>query len=78
MRNSIRLWILMVIFLFAIQPNVFAAGKPIQKGEPFPAFKLPMPKDADQKKYLGLSDGESFRIQDIKAEVVIIQIFHSG
>ena len=34
-----------------------------------------MPKDHDEKKYLGLPEGRFFRISQIKAKVVIIEIY---
>ena len=78
MRNS--KFALMVVFflLFLIGANVYASKKPIQKGEPFPEIKLPVPKDPSYQKYLGVSGEGTFRIQDIKTEVVVIHIFHSG
>jgi len=71
-------WGLIFIFLLSIPAGVYAIGDPIKVGEPFPDIKLPIPKDPSQQKYLGLSGEGTFQIQDIQAEVVIIQIFHSG
>ena len=68
-----------VIILFStIRINAFAGDKPIKEGDPFPKIVLPVPKDPDARKYLGLSDGGNFQIQDIKSEVVLIEIFNSG
>jgi peroxiredoxin len=69
----------MVFFLLLFVPaNVHAFGNPLKPGDPFPDFQLPVPQDKAQQKYLGVSGKGTFRIQDIQAEVVIIQIFHSG
>ncbi|MCG6945273.1 MAG: peroxiredoxin family protein, partial [Deltaproteobacteria bacterium] len=44
-------------------------------GESLPSFKLPIPQDARAERYLGLSGPGQFTIAQIKAKVVIIQIF---
>jgi peroxiredoxin len=44
-------------------------------GESLPSFKLPIPEDAGAQRYLGLSGTGEFTISQIKAKVVIIQIF---
>ena len=36
---------------------------------------LPIPTDPDQKKYLGLSGNRSFKITEIKTEVLVIEIY---
>ena len=66
------------VLFFLVQANAFAGDKPIKEGDPFPKIVLPVPKDPDSRKYLGLSDGSTFQIQDIKAEVLLIEIFNSG
>ncbi|NWF91642.1 MAG: TlpA family protein disulfide reductase [Syntrophaceae bacterium] len=52
-----------------------SANKPPAKGDLFPAIKLPVPKDLNEKRYLGISDGGSFSILHIKARVLIIEIY---
>ena len=52
-----------------------AANKPPQKGEGLPAINLPVPKNPDEKTYLGLSGSGTFKISQIKAKVVIVEIF---
>ena len=75
----IRAAFCMFIILFSIiHINTFARGAPIKEGEPFPKIVLPVPKDPDSRKYLGLSDGGTFQIQDIKSEILLIEIFNSG
>lgn len=44
-------------------------------GESLPPFKLPIPQDERAQSYLGLSGTGQFTIAQIKAKVVIIQIF---
>jgi peroxiredoxin len=48
---------------------------PPKEGEPLPPFSLPVPTNADQKAYLGLVAGESFKIHQIRAKIVVIEIF---
>jgi hypothetical protein len=55
---------------------VRAASKPPAVGDQLPEFTLPVPKNDEQQKYLGLAGKESFKISEIKAEVVIIEIFN--
>ena len=52
-----------------------AANVPPVKGGALPAIKLPVPKDPREKNYLGLSNRAFFEIPQIKARIVIIEIF---
>lgn len=47
-----------------------------KKGEKLPAISLPVPKNSAEKIYLGLSKDGSFKIHQIKAEVILIKIFN--
>ena len=78
MRNVMGICISAFLLLFFIQTSLYASAKPIKEGDPFPKIILPIPKDPAYQKYLGLSGTGTFQIKDIKAEVVLIQIFHSG
>jgi peroxiredoxin len=62
------------VFIFSAQP-IGASSTPKQ-GSMLPAMKLTVPKDPFLKSYLGLSGEGLFKISEIKAEVVIIQIFN--
>ena len=48
---------------------------PPEKGEQLPVMNLPIPKNPEERNYLGLSGSGSFKIPQIKAKVVIIEIF---
>lgn len=78
MRNSKLYAISIVLVLVLACITVSAYGKPIQAGDSFPDIKLPVPKDQSDRKYLGLSNEGTFKIKDIRADVVIIEIFNSG
>jgi peroxiredoxin len=54
---------------------VFASGKPPEEGKTLPSIKLPVPESPEEKAYLGLKRKGSFTIPQIKADVVIIEIF---
>jgi len=54
---------------------VWAANKSPGKGERLPTMNLPIPKSPDERAYLGLSGSGSFKIPQIKAKVVIVEIF---
>lgn len=45
-------------------------------GGKIPAISLPIPKNSEEKIYLGLSGKGVFKIHDIKAKVVLIKIFN--
>jgi peroxiredoxin len=53
-----------------------AQGKKfIQKGDPFPEIALKTPSQAKDRTYLGISGGDQFKIKDLKAEVILVEIF---
>jgi peroxiredoxin len=52
-----------------------AANKPPGKGEGLPVINLPIPKNPDETNYLGLSGSGHFKIPQIKAKAVIVEIF---
>ena len=52
-----------------------ADSQPPAVGGQLPEFTLPVPKSDAHQEYLGLAGKESFKISEISAEVVIIEIF---
>jgi len=66
------LWILLMI---ALMSPVAILAQALQKGGQLPSIVLPIPKSTDEKAYLGLSGSGTFKIPQIKADVVIIEIF---
>ncbi len=63
-----------VLLLMFVSPT-FAANLPPAIGGRLPPIKLPIPKDPAEKRYLGLSGSGFFRVPQIKAKVIIIEIF---
>ena len=52
-----------------------AGGNPPEVGGALPEFGLPVPTNPDHRTYLGVSDATSFRIPEIEADAVIIEIY---
>jgi hypothetical protein len=65
------------IFALLFYPCPVMAKSPPKKGGKLPKVELPVPKDPTQRSYLGLSGDGVFRIPQIKAQVVIIELFNS-
>ena len=68
-------FVLAFVFSLSIGLPIFAADKPLQKGETLPVINLSTPKSPAEKSYLGLSGEGPFKIPQIKAKAVIIEIF---
>ena len=69
------LLVLLVLLLLILSP-VLAADQPPAVGGTLPPIKLLVPDDPQAKSYLGLSAGKHFTIPEIKAQVVVIEIFN--
>jgi hypothetical protein len=52
-----------------------ADSQPPALGGVLPEFRLPVPKSDEHQNYLGVGGKEVFSIPEIRAEVVIIEIF---
>ena len=66
--------VIMVLLITLVSP-VLTANKPPEKGETLHVFNLPIPKNPAEKAYLGLSGDGVFKIPQIKAKVVIVEIY---
>src|SRR4030066_2269431 len=64
-----------ILLLSTLALSASSANKPPEKGEVLPVMNLPIPKNPDEKNYLGISGSGLFKIPQIKAKVVIIEIF---
>ena len=66
-----------VIFVYLAVTNhpALAAAKPPAQGGVLPPFELVVPEDSAAKSYLGLSGSGRFTIPEIKAKLVIIELF---
>ena len=67
------------IFIFIFQPVLanpdIAGSKPPEVNSTLPEIILSVPKAPEHQKYLGLKEGGTFEIPEIKAEVVIVEIY---
>jgi thiol-disulfide isomerase/thioredoxin len=63
-----------VVSLVLFNSQSFGMKTP-QKGDALPHIRIPVPRGDADKNYLGLKEGEVFTIPQIKATVVIIEIF---
>jgi len=75
MKRKLMPFALVAVFFLTVSSSIHAADKTPQKGELLPVISLPIPKSPAEKSYLGLSGEGSFKIPQIKAKVVIIEIF---
>ena len=84
--NKRTFYILFVLLtlLFTGNPYVWSANVTVlanpSKSEPannkaIPVFELPMPVSEQEKSYLGLSGTRNFKIEQIKAQVLIIEVY---
>ena len=68
----------LAVFIAALLVSVGfsrAESQPPAVGSVLPEFTLPVPQNDDYQRYLGIAGKDSFTIPEIKAEVVIIEIF---
>ena len=65
----------LLLFSITFEGRSLASKLPPAKGGRLPPIKLPIPRDSGEKRYLGLSGSGVFRVPQIKAQVVIIEIF---
>ncbi len=64
----------MICFMFFVQ-FIYAVERTPSTGETFPDINLSMPEKASEKEYLGLTGKGIFKVSQIKAELVILEIF---
>lgn len=75
MKRKISLLLLVIFIVFMNTANCFAESSPPPTGSAFPEIELPKPANPVDLNYLGLSGSGIFKVQQIKADVVIIEIF---
>jgi peroxiredoxin len=73
-------WILITFLGFFLTasftfPPVSTASMPLLTGGKLPGIQLPVPKERGEKAYLGISGEGSFRIHQVQATAVLIEIF---
>jgi hypothetical protein len=69
-------YIAVLIGFFFMFANVVGAGsQPPAEGGVLPEFKLSVPENSQLQEYLGVAGKKTFTVSEIKADVVIIEIF---
>ncbi len=71
----LMVFIVILAFFSVFDLPLSSAGEPPAEGGPLPVIKLPIPNSPEEKIYLGLKGEGSFTIPQIKAKVIIIEIF---
>ena len=64
-----------MVVIFFQAGSVAAETKPPAEGGVLPAIDLGVPQSAEYRQYLGITGKKSFTIPEIKAEVILIEIF---
>ena len=75
MRSILYLILVAILCPFAVVGFAGAEVKPPGEGGVLPAIVLSVPDNSELQQYLGVSGKKSFTIPEIKAEVVLIEIF---
>jgi hypothetical protein len=75
MKHLILLLTVFWIGLSALGMSTAAANQPPPVGGVLPDIVLDVPQNPELQSYLGLAGKKTFRIPEIQAEVVIIEIF---
>ncbi len=76
MIRKLSLFFAIIVFCFLLfNFSALAASEPPAEGSVLPPMKLSVPKSPEEKSYLGIKGEDSFTIPQIKANVVIIEIF---
>lgn len=67
----------LILVLFLLYPFIGNGSEVVQQPELLPNLKLTVPDDAFYKSYLGLTgkSGEKFSPADIKADILLIELF---
>lgn len=74
-KKTLICFVALAIFLLVANHGGLAFNETPAVGKSLPPFELPFPYETEAKSYLGLSGTGKFTIPQIKARVVIVQIF---
>jgi len=69
-----RIFILVGLLAVLLSPVISSATFSVD-AKALTGLELPMPKDPDAKKYLGISKSGDFKISEIPSELIIVEIF---
>ncbi len=74
-KGFISLLIIFSFLIFSIQSLLAAECVTPSESGILPEINLPVPKNTDERDYLGIKDKGSFKLSQINAQIVIIEIF---
>jgi hypothetical protein len=74
--KTLKYFIVWMTILFVPAGFSRADSRPPQVGGILPQFSLVTPASGENQQYLGLAGKDSFSIPEIKADIVIIEIFN--
>jgi peroxiredoxin len=75
MKNKVMILLTIFLSLSFLKLEVHGSDVTPAKGDLFPAISLAMPEREGAREYLGLAGNGSFSISQIKADLVIVEIF---
>ena len=75
MKNLVSFFAVVIGFLGVSNHQTLAATKPPIQGGTIPAIQLIAPENSADRSYLGLPEGERFSIHQVRAKVVIVELF---
>jgi peroxiredoxin len=76
MQKIMMFFVALAVCLAVLNAAPVASEQPTIRGDVLASITLPVPQDQNVKNYLGLTGEGSFTISQIKAQVVIIEIFN--
>ena len=76
MKTICKLLVGICTTMFLIVGAVASEYQPPKEGGTLPAIVLDKPKDTGHQAYLGVTGKDSFKIPEIRAEIVIVEIFN--
>jgi peroxiredoxin len=75
-KKQFRAHILSILLSLAITSSLaHGAGQPPTEGSQLPEITLPVPESVEHQRYLGIPDKGTFQISQIKAALVIMEIY---
>ena len=66
----------MLLVLFSAMAPVQANASQLEPQALWPAVSLPLPSDPVLRRYLGVKEGDTFTVDDMASDVVVVEIFN--
>jgi hypothetical protein len=75
MVNTVKFMAAMLVWFIMVTGALGAESTPPPEGGVLPEIILNVPETPEHREYLGLTGKKTFKIPDIKSDIVIIEIF---